>query len=160
VVMGSDKDFTVMEDTLKILKEAGVPYEVRVLSIHKSPEETYRYAKELERKGIKVVICGAGGAFHLAGVISALTTLPVIAVPLAVEPFQGMDSLLSSLQMPEGIPVAVMSVGKWGAKNAAIMALRILGVENKKIKEWIRGWGEEMRREIESKDKKVQEKTK
>ncbi|NSW85525.1 MAG: 5-(carboxyamino)imidazole ribonucleotide mutase [Syntrophobacteraceae bacterium] len=126
VIMGSESDLPVMEETLRILDSFGVPYEVRILSAHRSPHETSAYARDCMGRGIKVLIAGAGWAAHLAGVVAAETTLPVIGVPVDSSPLKGMDSLLSTVQMPPGIPVATMAIGRGGALNAAIFALQIL----------------------------------
>lgn len=155
VVMGSDRDFDIMKEAVEILQEAGVKVEVKVMSIHKSPEKTIAYAKALDKQETEVIIAGAGAAFHLAGVIAGLTTIPVIAVPLALPPFQGWDALLSSLQMPAGIPVAVMSVGKWGAKNAALFALRILALKDANLQQFLLHHREKLAKEVEEKENRV-----
>ncbi len=134
IVMGSDSDLPVSKNTTEILDKIHLGYEVNILSAHRTPEETAKYAKGLQKRGIEVVIALAGGAFHLAGVIAAYTTIPVIAVPLAVPPLNGLDSFLSTLQMPRGIPVAVMAVGNWGATNAGIFASEILALKYPSIK--------------------------
>lgn len=130
IVMGSKSDLPVMENTMEMLKEFGVSYEVRVLSAHRTPEETHEYAETLKERGVKVVIAAAGGAAHLAGVIAGTTTLPVIGVPIQTSALGGMDSLLSIVQMPKGIPVATVAIGKAGAANAAILATQILAVSD------------------------------
>ncbi|HEX68437.1 MAG TPA: 5-(carboxyamino)imidazole ribonucleotide mutase [bacterium] len=154
ILMGSDNDWEIMKETVRILEEAGVETVIKVTSIHKNPEETIKLVKELEKE-VEVIICGAGGAFHLAGVTAGLVSIPVIAVPLALPPFQGWDSLLASLQMPKGIPVGVMSVGKWGAVNGALFALRILGVKYAEIKEKVKKLQEKERENMKEKDKRV-----
>lgn len=131
IVMGSISDLSIMEKAKNILQEFNVPYEIKVLSAHRSPKETASYAENLARRGIKVVIAGAGGAAHLPGVIASYTTLPVIGVPIYTTPFKGLDSALSILQMPQGIPVA--TVGIDNAANAGILAVQILGRYNKKL---------------------------
>jgi len=156
IVMGSDKDYPVMQETTKVLDELEMGYEVKVLSAHKTPEETMEYAKSAEERGIEVIITAAGGAFHLGGVVAACTHLPVIAVPLAVEPFDGWDALFSALQMPGGIPVAVMSVGKWGAKNAAIFAAKILALKYPDCKKKIAEYREKIRAQVKEKNKSLQ----
>lgn len=128
IVMGSESDFPTMSEAAKILKEFDVPCEVKVLSAHRTPDETADYAKTLESRGIKVVIAGAGGAAALAGVVAAHTSLPVIGVPMETTALNGIDSLLSTVQMPPGTPVATVAIGKGGAKNAGFLALRILSV--------------------------------
>lgn len=128
VLMGSDSDLPVMAGTARVLEEYGVPYDLRVLSAHRSPEETARFAREARARGIEVVIAAAGGAAHLAGAVAAQTTLPVIGVPLASSPLQGFDALLSTVQMPPGVPVATVGVGPMGAANAAHLAVAILAL--------------------------------
>lgn len=132
IVMGSKSDLPVMENACEMLKEFGVPYEVRVLSAHRTPEEAHEYATTLIDRGVKVCIAAAGGAAHLAGVIAGSTTLPVIGVPIQTSALGGMDSLLSIVQMPKGIPVATVAIGKAGAANAGILATQILGVSDAK----------------------------
>lgn len=128
IVMGSKSDLPVMENTMEMLKEFNVSYEVRVLSAHRTPEETHEYALGLKERGVKVVIAAAGGAAHLAGVIAGTTTLPVIGVPIQTSALGGMDSLLSIVQMPKGIPVATVAIGKAGAANAAILAVQMIAL--------------------------------
>lgn len=125
VVMGSDSDWSVMSDAAQALKDFGIEYEVEVLSAHRTPERMIEWGKAAAGRGIKVIIAGAGGAAHLPGMLASVTTLPVIGVPVALAKLDGMDSLLSIVQMPAGIPVATVSIG--GAKNAGILAARILG---------------------------------
>jgi 5-(carboxyamino)imidazole ribonucleotide mutase len=128
ILMGSASDAETMAETEKILKENKIPYEISVLSAHRNPDEVRRYAKSAEKKGIKILICGAGMAAALAGVVSSHTDLPVIGVPIETKSLNGMDSLLSTVQMPGGVPVACMAIGKAGAKNAGIFAVRMLKV--------------------------------
>jgi 5-(carboxyamino)imidazole ribonucleotide mutase len=128
ILMGSASDSETMAETEKILKENKISYEISVLSAHRNPDEVAKYAKNAEKKGIKILICGAGMAAALAGVVSAHTNLPVIGVPIETKSLNGMDSLLSTVQMPGGVPVACMAIGKAGAKNAAIFAIRILSI--------------------------------
>jgi len=129
ILMGSASDAETMAETEKILKENKIPYEINVLSAHRNPDEVARYAKGAKKKGIKILICGAGMAAALAGVVSSHTDLPVIGVPIETKSLNGMDSLLSTVQMPGGVPVACMAIGKAGAKNAAIFAVRILNLQ-------------------------------
>lgn len=133
VVMGSRSDLQEMEGCIEILEEFGVGYEVKVLSAHRSPKEVASFAKDAIKRGLEVIIAGAGGAAHLAGAIASYTTLPVIGVPIRTSAFRGIDSYLSTLQMPFGVPVATMAIGKAGAKNAAILALEILGISDQRI---------------------------
>jgi phosphoribosylaminoimidazole carboxylase PurE protein len=135
VVMGSDSDFPIMKETVKILKEFSISHEVSITSAHRSPERTSAFAREAAQRGIRVIIVGAGAAAHLAGVIASQTHLPVIGVPIDSTPLRGFDALLSTVQMPSGIPVATMAIGKAGAKNAAIMAIRILALEDAGLRE-------------------------
>ena len=128
ILMGSGSDIRVMEEAIRILEEFGVPHEIRILSAHRTPDESAAYAKELAGRGIKVLIAGAGWAAHLAGAVAAQTTIPVIGVPIDSSPLNGMDALLSTVQMPPGIPVATMAVGKGGAYNAAVFAVQILSL--------------------------------
>ena len=135
VIMGSKSDKAVMEGCTELLKELMIPHELRVLSAHRTPEDTRVYAESAAERGIEVIVAGAGWAAHLAGVIAAHTVLPVIGVPIDSSPLQGMDALLSTVQMPPGIPVATVSLGKGGAKNAAVLAAEILGLKYPDIAE-------------------------
>ena len=128
ILMGSRSDAETMKETEKVLREKKIPYEVNVLSAHRTPDKVRMYAKSAKKKGLKVLICGAGMSAALAGVVSAYTELPVIGVPMHTRALKGLDSLLSTVQMPGGVPVACMAIGKSGAKNAAILTARILGV--------------------------------
>src|SRR6266567_641256 len=130
IVMGSDSDLEIMREAGKALDEFGIAYEIDVTSAHRSPARTSEYARNAAGRGIKVIIAGAGGAAHLAGVIAAETTIPVIGVPIPSTPLNGMDSLLAIVQMPAGIPVATTAIGKPGATNAGILAAQILGLSN------------------------------
>ena len=151
VIMGSDSDFKVMEKALSILKRFDIPYYVTVSSAHRTPKRASRLAMEAKQKGIKVLICGAGHAAHLAGVIAAHTTLPVIGIPIDSSALQGMDSLLATVQMPPGIPVATMAIGKSGAHNAGIFAAQILGVSDPVIAEKLAAFKQEMADKVEKK---------
>jgi phosphoribosylaminoimidazole carboxylase PurE protein len=133
IVMGSESDFPIMEEAAKVLAEFQVPWEVTVASAHRSPEATAEYARRAAGRGIEVIIAGAGGAAHLAGVVAAHTILPVIGVPLE-SALLGIDSLLSTAQMPSGVPVATMAIGKAGARNAGILAVQILAGKNAALK--------------------------
>ncbi len=128
IVMGSDSDLDVMNEAAKALAEFDIPYEMDITSAHRSPARTSEYARGLRSRGVKVVIAGAGGAAHLAGVIAAETTLPVIAVPIPSTTLLGLDSLLAMVQMPAGIPVATVAIGKPGATNAGILATQMIGL--------------------------------
>ncbi len=133
ILMGSDSDFTIMEEASKVLDQFNVPHEVLVTSAHRSPERTRKYVQGAKRRGIQVMIAGAGGAAHLAGVVAAETNLPVIGVPIASTPLNGLDSLLSTAQMPGGVPVAAVSIGKPGAQNAGLLAVQILALSDKNL---------------------------
>ncbi|MCE5282718.1 MAG: 5-(carboxyamino)imidazole ribonucleotide mutase, partial [Deltaproteobacteria bacterium] len=130
VVMGSDSDLPIMEEAVKVLAEFGIPHELFLTSAHRTPERTGAFARGAAKRGIRVLIVGAGAAAHLAGVIAAQTLLPVIGVPIDATSLKGLDALLATVQMPGGIPVATMAIGKAGAKNAALMAVRILALED------------------------------
>src|SRR5471032_1485962 len=133
IVMGSDSDLEIMRETGKALDEFGIAYEIDITSAHRSPDRTADYAKKAASRGIRVIVAGAGGAAHLAGVIAAHTTLPVIGVPIPSTSLQGMDSLLATVQMPAGIPVATVAIGKPGATNAGILAAQILGLASESL---------------------------
>lgn len=133
VVMGSISDWETMQHACSILEELGIGYEKKVLSGHRTPDEVFEYAGAARERGLKVIIAGAGGAAHLAGMIAAKTTLPVIGVPMQTKSLGGLDSLLSIVQMPGGVPVATMAIGKAGAVNAALFAAQILAVSDENI---------------------------
>ncbi len=134
VLMGSKSDYEIMREAVKILEKFQVPYELLITSAHRTPERTHNYVKKAEEKGAKVFICGAGMAAHLAGVVASLTTRPVIGVPMPSGMMDGLDALLSTVQMPGGMPVATLAVGKAGAKNAAYLALQILANSDDELK--------------------------
>lgn len=133
VIMGSESDLGIVREAVDLLKEFKVGFELKVLSAHRSPKELEKYVEGARGRGIKIFIAAAGGAAALSGVIASLTTLPVIGIPIETKSLKGLDSLLSTVQMPAGVPVACMSIGKSGARNAAIFALEILGVNDKSI---------------------------
>jgi 5-(carboxyamino)imidazole ribonucleotide mutase len=133
ILMGSDSDFPVMNEAAKTLEKFGIPYEIEVVSAHRTPARAHEYATTAVDRGLKVIIGAAGAAAHLAGVIAANTTLPVIGVPMGTSSLNGLDALLSTVQMPAGIPVATMAIDKAGATNAAIFAAEILGTSNAEI---------------------------
>ncbi len=128
IIMGSKSDVPVMEEAVRVLRRFEIPYEIRILSAHRTPDEAAEYAKALAGRGVRVLIAGAGWAAHLAGVAAAQTAIPVIGVPIDSSPLNGMDSLLSTVQMPPGVPVATMAIGRGGAYNAAVFAVRILSL--------------------------------
>lgn len=146
VIMGSKSDWEYMKETVELLKQFGVEVEARVLSAHRTPEATLEFAKNAAENGIEVIIAGAGGAAHLPGVIAALTHLPVIGVPIPSKHLNGLDSLLSIVQMPFGVPVATVAIGN--AKNAALLALRILGIKYPEIVERIKKFREDMKKDV------------
>jgi len=131
IIMGSDSDLPVMQAAADQLKELGITHEVTIVSAHRTPDRMYEYAKEAKSKGLKVIIAGAGGSAHLPGMVASLTTLPVIGVPVKTSSMGGLDSLLSIVQMPAGIPVATVAVN--GAKNAGLLAARIIGIHEEEI---------------------------
>jgi len=134
VLMGSKSDYEIMRESVKVLEKFQVPYELIITSAHRTPERTHNYVKDAEKRGAKVFICGAGMAAHLAGVVASLTTRPVIGVPMPSGMMDGLDALLSTVQMPGGMPVATLAVGKAGAKNAAYLALQILANSDDELK--------------------------
>jgi len=140
VIMGSASDSEVMKGCVELLKELELPHEVKVLSAHRTPDLTRAYAVSAADRGIEVIIAGAGWAAHLAGAIAAHTTLPVIGVPIDSSPFKGLDALLSTVQMPSGIPVATVAVGSGGAKNAALLAAQILALKYPRVAEKIKNY--------------------
>lgn len=156
ILMGSDSDISVMEESVTILKEFNIPYEITVSSAHRSPKRTSDYAKTAFERGLKVIIAGAGSAAHLAGFIAAETILPVIGVPIDSSSLKGIDALLSTVQMPGGIPVATMSIGKAGAKNAGIFAVQVLATHDKRLAKKLKEYKDRMADEVEDKAKKVE----
>jgi len=156
IVLGSDSDWGVMEKAASVLKQLDIPFEATVASAHRSPERTATYSKSARSRGLKVIIAGAGAAAHLAGSIAALTTLPVIGVPIDSSPLKGMDALLSTVQMPSGIPVATMAIGAAGAKNAAILAAQILGTSDPDIEARLKKFKEGLAIQVEKKAEALQ----
>lgn len=153
--MGSDSDFTIMEEASKVLEHFNVDHEVLVTSAHRSPERTRKYVQAAKRRGVQVMIAGAGGAAHLAGVVAAETQLPVIGVPINATPLNGLDSLLSTAQMPGGVPVATVSIGKPGAKNAGILAVQILALSDSKLAGQLTKYKKDQARAVAQKSKKL-----
>jgi len=151
VVMGSDSDLPVMEEAVNILKHFAVPHELYLTSAHRAPERTSAYAKGAAKRGIKLIIAGAGAAAHLAGVIASQTPLPVIGVPINATSLNGMDALLATVQMPGGIPVAAMAIGKPGAKNAALLAVRVLALEDQDLQKKLQAYIKKLARDVEKK---------
>lgn len=156
IIIGSDSDFPVMEETSDILKQFNVDHEIIVASAHRSPARTRNYVKKAEKNGVKILIAGAGAAAHLAGTIAAESVLPVIGVPLDSSPHKGLDALLSTSQMPGGVPVATMGVGKSGAKNAGLLAVQILALEDNKLHSKLLQYKKYQAKEVEIKSRKVQ----
>ena len=155
IVMGSDSDLEIMRECGKALDDFGIGYEIDVTSAHRSPDRSADFAKKAASRGIKVIIAGAGGAAHLAGVIAAHTTLPVIGVPIPSTSLNGMDSLLSTVQMPPGIPVATVSIGKWGATNAGILAAQMIALADASVAKKLDAHKEKLARGVEEKSKKL-----
>jgi phosphoribosylaminoimidazole carboxylase PurE protein len=155
IVMGSDSDLPIMTETAKRLKEFGITFEFEITSAHRSPIRTSQYARDAVRRGMKAIIVGAGGASHLAGIIAAETILPVIGVPIDNSPLRGIDSLLSTVQMPSGVPVATMAVGKAGAVNAAIYAAEIIATSNKAMAKKLVTFKQELERSVVAKSEKL-----
>jgi 5-(carboxyamino)imidazole ribonucleotide mutase len=158
ILMGSDSDWPVMSEAKKALDEMGIPSEAHVSSAHRTPERTGRLAREAASRGVRVVICGAGAAAHLAGVVAAETELPVLGVPLAASDLLGLDALLSTAQMPGGVPVGTLAVGKAGARNAGLLAARIIALSDPAVAGRVREQRARMAREVEAKDEALQQK--
>jgi phosphoribosylaminoimidazole carboxylase PurE protein len=152
VVLGSDSDYPVVEDMLKLLSNFGIEHELTLSSAHRSPDRTQKYAAALEGRGIQVVIACAGAAAHLAGVIAAHTIIPVIGVPIDSSPLHGLDALLSTSMMPAGVPVATMGIGKAGASNAAVLAAQILAVHDPSLAEKLRDYKKRLAERVEQRD--------
>ncbi len=153
IVMGSDSDLPVMEEAARALQRFGVPFELKICSAHRSLHATLEYVRKAEARGIRVIIAGAGGAAHLAGVIASQTTLPVIGVPLASSPLKGLDALLSVAQMPGGVPVATMAIGEPGARNAGVMAAQILALSDEGLRRQLVSFKETLAAQVEEKDR-------
>ncbi len=160
IIMGSDTDYPVMAEAGKTLEKFGVGYEIEVMSAHRSPARTHQYATLAASRGLKCIIVGAGGAAHLAGVVAAVTTLPVIGVPLATSALNGMDALLATVQMPGGIPVATMAIDKAGAVNAAIFAAEIIGLSDAAIAKKLLAHKDELAKGVAEKNARLQEQRK
>ena len=156
IIMGSDSDLPIMKDCSKFLEQLGISYEVKILSVHRTPEKATEYAKTLQERNVKVIIAGAGGAAHLPGVFAAMVpTVPVIGIPIQTKTLGGVDSLYSIVQMPSGIPVATVAIN--GAKNAAILATSILAVGNEEIKNKLAQFKNSLKDTVSKKDEKLQE---
>ena len=155
IVMGSDSDLEVMHEAAKALEEFGIAYEIDVASAHRSPDRTAEYARKAAGRGIRVIIAGAGGAAHLAGVIAAHTTLPVIGVPIPSTALNGLDSLFATVQMPAGIPVATVAIGKPGATNAGILAAQILGLSSAAVAKKLDAHKKKLTNSVEERSRKL-----
>src|SRR5512135_369921 len=155
ILMGSDSDLPVMQEAAAMLQEFGIEYEMTIASAHRTPKKVLEYGLNADKRGIKVIIAGAGWAAHLAGVVASQTTLPVIGVPIDSSPLKGLDALLATVQMPGGVPVATMSLGKSGAKNAGIFAAQIIAASDVKIANRLKVHRVEMEREVEEKAKRL-----
>ena len=154
--MGSDSDWPTVEPAAQVLADFGIPFEVGVVSAHRTPEKMLAYAKEAHTRGLKAIIACAGGAAHLPGMVAAATPLPVIGIPRALKDLDGLDSLLSIVQMPSGVPVATVSIG--GAKNAGLLAARILGAGDPAIQDKMVDYQKQMAEKVEQKDKNLRDK--
>jgi len=157
IIMGSDSDLAVMQEAAKVLKQFEIPYEIGVYSAHRSPHRTLEYVRSARERGLKVIIAGAGSSAHLAGVTAAETTLPVIGIPINSSPLSGLDSLLSTVQMPPGVPVATMGVGNSGATNAAVFAVQILALGDERLAKRLAEYKDQLEKSVAEKSKKVEE---
>lgn len=156
IIMGSDSDWRVMGDAVQVLRDFGIAFEAEVVSAHRTPEKMVDYAKQAADRGLRVIIAGAGGAAHLPGMVASLTTLPVIGVPVALAKLDGMDSLLSIVQMPAGIPVATVSID--GAKNAGLLAARILGSSDPEVRAKLDAYHADLKDEVAKKNEALKAK--
>ncbi len=156
IIMGSDSDLPVMQDAAALLTEFGVAYELTIVSAHRTPDRLVAYTKSAEKKGIQVIIAGAGGSAHLPGMTAAFSTLPVIGVPVKTKNLDGLDSLLSIVQMPPGIPVATVAIN--GAKNAGLLAVRILALSNTTLRKKLDSYKLSMKKDVEKKAKELEKK--
>jgi 5-(carboxyamino)imidazole ribonucleotide mutase len=157
ILMGSASDWPSIREAADVLREFGVAHEVRVLSAHRSPEEACSFAREANRRGLRVLIAAAGGAAHLAGVLAAHTPLPVIGIPVPGGALNGLDALLSTVQMPGGIPVATVAIGKAGAMNAALLAVQILGTADPALREQMIRYKQGLREKVAAADRKLRD---
>ncbi len=155
IIMGSDSDLPILKEAAKMLEELGVAYELTIVSAHRTPEILFKYAKEAEQRGLEVIIAGAGGAAHLPGMIAALTPLPVIGVPVKTSALQGLDSLLSIVQMPGGVPVATVAINN--AKNAGILAAQIVGVKSHEIRNTVKQYKAGLEKMVVDKAQRLEE---
>jgi 5-(carboxyamino)imidazole ribonucleotide mutase len=149
IIMGSSSDWATLSPAGELLAELGVPFEARVVSAHRTPDWMFEYASSAEGRGLKVIIAGAGGAAHLPGMVASKTLIPVLGVPVPATALQGVDALLSIVQMPKGVPVGTLAIGKSGAANAALLAAEIIGLERAEVRERLRAWRAEQAREAQ-----------
>ena len=155
IIMGSDSDLPVMSAAAKMLEYFGIEYELTIVSAHRTPDRLMKYAKSAEKRGLRAIIGGAGGAAHLPGMVASMTELPVIGVPVRGSNLEGMDSLLSIVQMPGGVPVATVAIN--GAKNAGILAAQMIGVKSKEVRKKVKEYKEEMLDEVNAKIEKLED---
>ncbi|MCE2740375.1 MAG: 5-(carboxyamino)imidazole ribonucleotide mutase [Sphingobacteriales bacterium] len=155
IIMGSDSDLDVMKDAAKVMEDFGIAYEITVVSAHRTPERMFTYAKEARERGLQVIIAGAGGAAHLPGMVASISTLPVIGVPVKLKTMDGLDSLLSIVQMPGGVPVATVAINN--AKNAGLLAVQILSLQDLKLAEAMQKYKDTMKAEVLVKAEKVEQ---
>jgi 5-(carboxyamino)imidazole ribonucleotide mutase len=155
IIMGSDSDLSIMQEAANLLEELKISYEITIVSAHRTPDRMYEYAKTAQEKGLQVIIAGAGGSAHLPGMTAAMTTLPVIGVPIKTKTMEGLDSLLSIVQMPPGIPVATVAVN--GAKNAGLLAAKIIGVSDKTVQEKLSNYQKNLENSVLEKVEKLDE---
>lgn len=148
IIMGSTSDWETMQHAAKTLDEFAIPYEAKVISAHRTPDRLYDFAKNAQKNGVKIIIAGAGGAAHLPGMASSMTNLPVLGVPVESAALKGMDSLLSIVQMPAGVPVGTLAIGKAGATNAAILATSILALNDEKLAKKLAAWREKQTKSV------------
>ncbi|MCB9800252.1 MAG: 5-(carboxyamino)imidazole ribonucleotide mutase [Candidatus Omnitrophica bacterium] len=160
IIMGSDSDYEVMKEAAVVLKEFDISCEIQVMSAHRSPSKVSEYISGARERGVKVIIAGAGGAAHLAGVAAAHTTLPVIGVPLSATDLNGLDALLATVQMPPGIPVATVAIGKFGSRNAGILAAQIMAVSDSGLSKKLDQFKIKLAQQVDEKNKKLQDKIK
>jgi phosphoribosylaminoimidazole carboxylase PurE protein len=155
ILMGSDSDLPIMQETAAMLQEFGIEYEMTIASAHRTPKKVLEYSQSAEKRGLKVIIAGAGWAAHLAGVVASQTTLPVVGVPLDSSSLKGIDALLATAQMPGGVPVATMALGKAGAKNAGVFAAQVIALNDVKVSNRLKVFKVEMERDVEEKSKRL-----
>ena len=148
ILMGSKSDFETVSPCCDVLTQFGIVWEARVLSAHRTPDAALEYASTAEQRGLQVIVCAAGGAAHLGGFIAAKTVLPVLAVPIASTPLGGLDALLAMVQMPAGIPVGTLAIGKWGATNAGLLAVQIIATKRPALRDQMREWREKKAKDV------------